>query len=422
MNERLMETIAAPENLLAAWRAVRGNIPGYRRMRAAGPDRVTFEDYERDLPAQLGALRHMLLNGRYRPHPASAVRLPKRGGGEREIAVLTITDRVAQRAAQQVLEPLWESHFLPCSYGYRPGRSTRDAVTAVKALRSQGKRWMVDGDIKACFDTLDHHLLIERVGRRVADARVLRLVESWLSAGLLTAQPTQPGPFEAARQAAARVGRGLPRLDTPRLVPPDPALFIADELDADDLPGGVDPWADDSGLENLAGLDQVRQRQAWRQVASNGMVLGASLARPYLRKVGEAALAAMRSPAGRALLLKNSLAALGVGGILAGAAAGVLLLSRPSTAAAGVLQGGPLSPLLANIYLHSFDLALTQAGFDLVRFADDWVIACSDQDSAEKAYNQAVRSLARIRLKINPAKTHILTPADPLDWLGSRIA
>jgi retron-type reverse transcriptase len=78
--------------------------------------------------------------------------------------------------------------------------------------------------------------------------------------------------------------------------------------------------------------------------------------------------------------------------------------------------------LLANIYLHSFDLSVTRAGYRLVRFADDWVILCPDQDSAEKAYNQSVVSLAHIHLKVNSEKTHILSPTDPLEWLGEVIA
>src|SRR5262245_29945377 len=106
MND-LMEQLASPENLLAAWRAVRGNIPKYRRARSSGPDGVTLLDYERELPAELNALHDRLLAGRYQPYPPARFKLPKRDGGEREVVVLAVADRVAQRAAQQVLEPLW---------------------------------------------------------------------------------------------------------------------------------------------------------------------------------------------------------------------------------------------------------------------------------------------------------------------------
>jgi len=98
--------------------------------------------------------------------------------------------------------------------------------------------------------------------------------------------------------------------------------------------------------------------------------------------------------------------------------AGVVSEGRKSATKEGTPQGSVLSPVLANIYLHSFDVSLTRAGYRLVRFADDWVILCPDQASAEIAYNQATISLAKIHLKINAEKTRILIPTEPLEWLG----
>jgi RNA-directed DNA polymerase len=85
------------------------------------------------------------------------------------------------------------------------------------------------------------------------------------------------------------------------------------------------------------------------------------------------------------------------------------------------LQGSPLSPLLANIYLHPFDASLVKKGHRLARFADDWVICCPTQENAEQAYNAAIATLARLKLKANPEKTRLLSPGEPLDWLGTTI-
>ena len=218
-NSKLMEQVAAPENLLSAWRAVRGNIPGYRRMRSAGPDGVTLEEFERHLPAQIDALRHGLMSGRYDPQPPSAFKVRKPGGGERRLAVLNVSDRVAQRAAQQVLEPLWEPAFLACSFGYRPGLSTRHAAEQVRSLRSSGSAWLVDGDIAACFDNLNHDLLLRRVEKRVRDARVIDLLARWLAVGIfeqgaaaVTANPLEEGWQKASgavKKGAEWLG-GLP--------------------------------------------------------------------------------------------------------------------------------------------------------------------------------------------------------------------
>ena len=192
--EKLMESIAAPENLLTAWRTVRGNIPRYRRERSAGPDGVTLAEFERDLPAQLSVLRHLLLKGRYQPQRPGLFSSQKANGGQRQIALLNVADRVAQRAAQQVIEPLYEPAFLPCSFGFRPGRSIQDAVYCARRLRGHGYAWVVDGDIAACFDSLDHRLLMQQVGKRICDERVLELVHKWLGIGILNPGLPTPQP------------------------------------------------------------------------------------------------------------------------------------------------------------------------------------------------------------------------------------
>ena len=425
-----MEQIASAENLLSAWRAVRGNIPRYRRMRSAGSDGVTLEDYERDLPAQLGALRQSLLKGSYQPQAPSVFHIRKRGGGQRQLAVLSISDRVAQRAVQQVLEPIWEPHFLPCSYGFRPGLSTHQAVEKARELRRAGHLWVVDGDITACFDSLDHDILVQKVESRVRDKRVVSVLSLWIEQGIL--QQNNPAyrynPISAGIDTFAGGIKRTAEMLTTSVGERGGEDFVHpagyDGLYDDDLPYGADQNEFIRGYERPYMLDQpgfARQR-AFQQVVSGGLLYGANLARPWLAKAGAAIITTLKTTAGREILKRSALAGGGLVGAALGVGAAAWLLYREFSASpAGILQGSPLSPLLSNIYLHSFDLNMTRSGCQLVRFADDWVVCCSSEMAAERAYNQAVVALSKIRLKINPEKTQILPPTAPVDWLGERI-
>lgn len=217
-NDNLMQMLAAPENLLAAWHAVRGNIPQVRRARSSGPDGVSLADFERELPAQLSALRHALLRGTYRAQPPVVAGMPKKNGGVRKIAVLNVSDRVAQRAAQQVLEPIFEPGFLPCSYGFRPGLSTRNALEQANQIRAAGNGWVVDGDIESCFDSLDHALLLKRIELKVRDTAVLALVQQWVSVGILENCPPRarrPSLAENTGQIATQVKRSIAKVTQP---------------------------------------------------------------------------------------------------------------------------------------------------------------------------------------------------------------
>ncbi len=106
--------------------------------------------------------------------------------GQYEITVPTIADRVVQAALKLVLEPIFEADFLPVSYGVRPMRRAHDAIAEIHMFGSRGYQWVLDADIEACFDSIDHAALMERVRRRVKDKHVLALVKAFLKAGVMT--------------------------------------------------------------------------------------------------------------------------------------------------------------------------------------------------------------------------------------------
>jgi hypothetical protein len=138
--------------------------------------------------AFLGRRRSALRDRSFRPLPVRERMIPKAGGKKRRLGIATITDRVVQASLKLVLEPVFEADFLPCSYGFRLNRRAHDAVAEVRYLASRPREyeWVVEGDIKACFDEISHVALQERVRARVGDKRVLALVKAFLKAGILT--------------------------------------------------------------------------------------------------------------------------------------------------------------------------------------------------------------------------------------------
>lgn len=260
------------EALRRAWRAVRANGGG------AGVDGVDIAVFEARLDAELATLAQELCTGAYRPRAVQRIFIPKRNEGLRPLAVWTLRDRVAQRAVYAALEPLFEPGFLPCSHGFRPARSVQTAVADVAAARERGLRWVVDADIKDCFDSIDTNLLMDFVRQKVKDRMLLAILERWLHAGILTAAGT----------------------------------------------------------------------------------------------------------------------------------------TRP----AGTAQGGVLSPLLCNVYLHSFDLDITSHNLCLVRYADDLVVLCRRRQEAVSAQRVVETALQRLRLQLNPYKTRVVSFDEGFKFLG----
>ncbi|MEU4863404.1 reverse transcriptase domain-containing protein [Kitasatospora aureofaciens] len=135
----------------------------------------------------LEELRSSLRDGSLQALPVKQAVTPKKNGKVRYLGIPTLRDRVAQMELKLVLEPIFEADFYPSSYGYRPGRRAQDAIAKINHLTSRPSNyeWVIEGDIKACFDNVDHHVLMDLVGERVKDRKVLRLVSAFLRAGVV---------------------------------------------------------------------------------------------------------------------------------------------------------------------------------------------------------------------------------------------
>jgi RNA-directed DNA polymerase len=179
----LFNLVADPGFLLVAWDRVRHN----KGARTAGVDGETARYIEavRGVEGFLAELREDLKARVFRPLPVRRRAIPKAGGKVRYLGIATIRDRVVQASLKLVLEPIFEADFLPCSYGFRPNRRAHDAVAEVHHFASRSYEWIVEGDIKACFDEISHPALLARVRERVGDKRVLALVKAFLKAGIL---------------------------------------------------------------------------------------------------------------------------------------------------------------------------------------------------------------------------------------------
>ncbi len=194
---KLWGLITDPRNLRIALARVARN----KGRCTAGVDGITVRRALRDgIDPFVEDLRRELRAGSYRPSPARRVLIPKPGqpGKYRPLGIPTVRDRVVQAATKNVLEPIFEADFFPTSYGFRPGRSVHGAIAHLhlllrppsgrKAEYGLPYQWAIEGDIKGCFDNIDHHALMERVRRRVGDSKTARLVGAFLKAGVLSEQ------------------------------------------------------------------------------------------------------------------------------------------------------------------------------------------------------------------------------------------
>jgi retron-type reverse transcriptase len=211
---RLWGLICDPRNLRMAFVRVSRN----KGRRTAGVDGITVRHILEDgVETFLEGVRAELRRQTYRPSPARRVLIPKTGqpGKFRPLGIPTVKDRVVQAAMKNILEPIFEADFYPVSYGFRPGKSVHGAIAQVKHLLTATKRgdaapyqWAIEGDIKGCFDSIDHHEVMNRVRRRIGDGKVTRLIGAFLKAGILAEGQFFPhGCGHAARWHPLAVAR-----------------------------------------------------------------------------------------------------------------------------------------------------------------------------------------------------------------------
>jgi len=273
----LIDKVHRPQVLLQAWFQVKG------KGRAVGSDHQSLEQFEEQLETHLRKLEEEVRTGSYRPRPIRRAYIDKPGSkAKRPLGIPAVRDKVVQTALKMVMEPIFEREFMDTSFGFRPGRGCKDALRKVERLLKAGYSWVVDADLKSYFETIGHKRLMAEVRQRIADGRVLELIESFLKQQI---------------------------------------------------------------LEDL---------RLW----------------------------------------------------------------TPET---GSPQGAVISPLLSNIYLHEVDKAMKMAGYEMVRYADDFVILCQCQSEAEAALLRVSELLHERGLSLHAEKTSLVNtqqPGESFDFLG----
>jgi RNA-directed DNA polymerase len=274
----LIDKVWRMETLKASWAKVKSNDG------SAGVDNVSLSRFEQQLEQELTLLSQRLQAGSYQPHAVRRVYIPKSGGGQRPLGIPAICDRVVQGALRQVIEPIFEKTFSPCSYGFRPGRGCKDALREVDRLLKVKYDYVVEVDIQGYFDNIPHHPLLEQVKERISDSRILTLIEQFLQ------QPVR---------------------------------------------------------------DEGQQ-------------------------------------------------------------------THPTS---GTPQGGLISPLLANIYLNPLDQLLTRQGYQVIRYADDMVVLCQEDQTAHRVMEIMDDWMRQVGLTLHPEKTRVVDMRQDgawFDFLGYR--
>ncbi|WP_059103721.1 group II intron reverse transcriptase/maturase [Shouchella shacheensis] len=260
----LYDKVFAKANLRDAFSQVKTNKG------APGVDKVTIKGYEAKLEDHLEVLQQKLKEKSYRPKPVRRKMIEKENGKMRPLGIPTVEDRVVQAAIRNILEPIFEEDFLPCSYGFRPNISAHMALDQVSKHLREGYEYVIDADLQSYFDTIPHDLLETQIRRRVTDGSVIQLIKQFLKAGVMEGDLYEETPL-------------------------------------------------------------------------------------------------------------------------------------------GAPQGGVLSPLISNIYLHQLDQRMTERGHRIVRFADDFVILCRSQKGAERVMKNVTRYLENdLGLTLHPTKTKVV--------------
>ncbi len=187
LSEDLMERVLTPENLRKAWHQVKTNHG------APGVDGMTIEDFPAFAREHWPSIRQALRDEAYQPAPVRRTEIPKRHGkGKRLLGIPTVVDRIIQQAIAQVLGPIFDPGFSASSFGFRPGRSAHQAVKQIQSYLQAGSKVAVDLDLAKFFDRVNHDALMARVGRKVRDKALLRVIGKYLRAGVLVGEGLQP--------------------------------------------------------------------------------------------------------------------------------------------------------------------------------------------------------------------------------------
>ena len=176
--EDLLEQVLDTSSLNAAWKRVKANKG------APGIDGMSIEDFPAFAREHMERLKEQMREGRYKPAAVRRVWIPKPNGEERPLGIPTVLDRFIQQALAQILSPIFDADFSEESYGFRSGRRASDAVERISEHSQNGYKWGVECDLKSFFDVVNHDLLMYRIGLKVRDKRVLRLIGKYLRAGV----------------------------------------------------------------------------------------------------------------------------------------------------------------------------------------------------------------------------------------------
>ncbi len=181
MAKNLWEKLCSEDNLYQAWIKVSGN------MGAGGIDKVSIEDFQLSLQENLSILTNLLKESEYRPLPLLNIKIDKDLGGKRILGIPAIRDRIVQQALVNVLQPVFESVFLDCSYGYRPRRSAHQALNKIQKYIRRANHWILDADIESFFDNVDHRLLMDFIREKIDEQPILDLISCILQGDTRTA-------------------------------------------------------------------------------------------------------------------------------------------------------------------------------------------------------------------------------------------
>ena len=252
----LIDKVFAPRNLQTALSKVT-----LRKTTAVGVDGRSAMSVAQNAPAEVALLERLLREGKYEPQPVRRVWIEKPCSAEkRPLGIPTIRDRIVQTTLLHVIEPIFEHSFAEHSHGFRPGRSAQQAVAKVESLLSEGRHWIVDADIKGYFDNIPHQRLLARVAEKVADSKVLGLVEKFLKQGVMESMsgwsPSEKGTPQGAVISPLLANIYLDPLDHLMVAQGQEMIRYADDFvilcrtraEAEEALAQVSQWMKESGL------------------------------------------------------------------------------------------------------------------------------------------------------------------------------